>query len=184
MRAKLQAKLPTRPELWPVFSILLFIVCSWGLYRAFWYVPSWLEYLSVWSILIIFAYVLAFGLFESVMLLGLPLLFSLSLPVRRFREQFVVQGSALALALCGGAVLVQRRVGFIYNLENWQLLALPLLALLGLIILSLILSFLFERFKALARLLQAFAERMTVFGYLYAVLGLAGLVVVILRNLL
>jgi hypothetical protein len=184
LREKIQAKLPSRPELWPVFSILLFMVCGWGLYRAFWYVPSWLEYLSIWSILIIFTYVLAFGLFESLVLLVLPLLFSLILPKRFFRDQFVIQGSALALALCFGAYLVQRQVGVLYKLENWQLSLYPLLALLGLLALSLILAVVFERVKFLARLMRIFADRMTIFGYLFTTLGLVGLAIVVLRNLL
>jgi hypothetical protein len=166
-----------------VFSVIVFIVFSWTLYRTFWWVPSWLEYLSVWSILIIVAYVLAFALFESLALMGLIVVLSLLLPKRTFKDQFILQGSALCAALGLGAFLIQRKVSLIYRLELWQTVAYPLLILAGTIGLVFIFSFLFKRIRFLARLGQAVAERMTVFAYLYIPMGLVGWLVVVVRNL-
>jgi len=177
------AKLPTRQEALTVFSVILFVVFSWALYRTFWWVPSWLEYLSVWSILIILAYVLAFALFESLVILALLSLLSLLLPRKIFKDQFILQGSTLSLLLGLGAFLIQRNVTVIYRLQLEQILLYPLLILGAVILLLFITSILFKRIQQLARFTQAAAERMTVFAYLYVPMGLIGLVVVIIRNL-
>ena len=178
------SRLPSRAELWPVYSIALFLAASWALYRVFWYVPSWLEYLSLWSILTVIAYVLSFALLEGALLAAPAVLLALVLPKRLFRQRFVAQGSAVTLALGGLAFLVQRRAAAIYDLELWQILAYPLLALLLLALLGLAAGALFTRWPRLQALVEVFAGRMTVFGWLYTLLGLFSWAVVILRNLM
>ena len=180
----LQTRLPTRQELLPVYSIVAFFAFSWTLYRLFWYIPSWLDYLSLWSVLVIAAYALAFALVESLCVLGLVALISLAFPTRMFKELFVPVGSSLAALLSIGAVLLQRRINLVYRLELWQLIAYPLalLALAGAAVL--ILSALFGRFPRLAGWVSGLAERMTVFAYVYSAFGLVGLAVALVRNLL
>lgn len=179
----LSARLPSRQETLAVFSVVVFVVFSWTLYRAFWWLPSWLEYLNVWSVLILFAYILAFALFESLVVMGLLLLLCWMLPKRYFKDQFVAQGSALTAILGIGGYLIQRDVSRIYKLELWQTLAYPLLALIGIIAFIITTSFVFKRIGLLTRLALAVAERMTIFAYLYVPLGLIGMLVVIARNL-
>jgi hypothetical protein len=161
----------------------VFIVFSWTLYRTFWWVPSWLEYLSAWSVLIIIAYVMAFALVESLALMALMVLLSLILPRRVFKDQFILQGSTLTAALGLGAFLIQRNVSRIYRLELWQTLAYPVLVVAGILALVFISYFVFSRIALLSRLALAIAERMTIFAYLYVPLGLIGLIVVVARNL-
>jgi hypothetical protein len=180
---RLKAKLPSRQEALTVFSVILFVIFSWALYRTFWWVPSWLEYLSVWSILIIIAYVVAFALLESLVILALLTSLSLFLPRKIFKDQFILQGSTLSLLLGLGAFLIQRNVGVIYRLQLEQTLLYPLLILGAVILLTFLTSLLFKRIQLLARFTQAVAERMTIFAYLYVPMGLIGLVVVIIRNL-
>ena len=177
------AKLPSRQEALAVFSVIVFIVFSWTLYRVFWWLPSWLEYLSIWGILIIVAYVLAFALFESLAVFSLVIILGLLFPRKYFKDQFIVQGSALSATLGMVAFLVQRKVSLIYKLELWQTLAYPTLILTGVILLVPIISLIFKRFNLLSRLVLAAAERMTIFAYLYVPLGLIGMLVVIARNL-
>jgi hypothetical protein len=181
--SSLKAKLPSRQEALAVFSVIVFIVFSWALYRVFWWVPSWLEYLSIWSILIIVSYVLGFALVESLAVFVLVVILSLLFPREYFKDQFIVQGSALSAMLGLVAFLVQRKVGLIYKLELWQTLAFPILILIGALLLVFIFSFVLKRYQRLSRLLLTAAERMTVFAYLYVPLGLIGMLVVIVRNL-
>lgn len=180
---KLKTKLPSRHEALAVFSVIVFIVFSWALYRTFWWMPSWLEYLSIWSTLVIIAYVMAFSLFESLAMMGLMVLLGLLFPRRAFKDQFIVQGSALSATLGLGAFLIQRDVGVIYKLELEQTFLYPALILVGVILVVYFSSFLFRRIPKLSRLALAVAERMTVFVYLYVPLGLIGLLVVAARNL-
>jgi hypothetical protein len=181
--SSIKARLPSRQEALGVFSVIVFIVFSWTLYRVFWWLPSWLEYLSIWNILIIVAYVLAFALFESLAVMGLIVVLGLLLPKRYFKDQFIIQGSALSVALGVIAFLVQRDVSRIYKLELWQTLAYPVLVLVVASALALMISFIFKRVAFLSRLTLAVAERMTIFAYLYVPLGLIGLLVVVARNL-
>jgi hypothetical protein len=167
-----------------VFSIVVFIDFTWMLYRFFYQVPSWLGYLKIWGVLVIAAYALSFALIESLIYMGFIVLLSLVFPARYMKEKFVVQGTTLAAAIGAGAVLLQRKINIISNLEVWQILVFALAFLILLALLILVSSLLFERFRAVARLVYAAADRMTVFTYLYVFLGLLGLVVVVLRNLL
>jgi hypothetical protein len=177
-------RLPPWPEIWQVFSIGLFLACSWALYRVFWYIPSWLEYLSLWSILLVIVYVLSFALLDGA-LLSLPaVILALILPRRFFRQRFVAQGSLVTLTLGSGAYLVQRQVSVLNRLELWQLVLFPLLALVGLVLVAFIGWALFRRFPRLQSIAEGFASRMTIFGVIYTALGLVSWLVVIVRNIL
>jgi ABC-type phosphate/phosphonate transport system permease subunit len=180
----LKSRLPTRSEALSVFSIFVFFVFSWTLYRSSWYVPSWLEYLSVWSVLIVVAYVLAFALFESAFMLALVVFFSLFFPRKVFKEKYVLQGSSLAVLISVGAVLLQRKINLVYRLELWQLLAYPLVGLLLCVLLVVLLAFLFDRIPLLSRLVSTVVERMVIFVYIYVPLGLLALLVVLVRNII
>jgi hypothetical protein len=147
-------------------------------------VPGWLEYLSIWSILIITAYVLAFALLESICLLGLVVFLSLFFPPRFFKEIYILQGSSLALFWCTGAWLIQRKITLIYRLELWQLAVYPLVVLLSSIVLVFLMAFMFRRFLFLSRLGKMVVERMVIFVYIYVPLGALGLLVVLLRNMI
>ena len=180
----MKSRLPTRSEAVSVFSIFVFFIFSWTLYRTSWYVPSWLEYLSLWSVLIVIAYVLAFALFESAGMLALVVFFSLFFPCKVFKEKYILQGSSLAVLISVGAVMLQRKINLVYRLELWQLVAYPLVGLLASVLLVVLLAFLFTRFPALAPLINAMVERMVIFVYIYVPLGLLALLVVLVRNII
>ncbi len=149
----------------------------------FWYVPSWLEYLSVWKVLTIVAYVLAFALVESLTMSGFVLLFSLFFPGQIFKANYIALGSSLAGLISLAAILIQRKINLVYRLTLRQLAVYPLAFLLGMALFVLVLSWLFWRFPILVRIVNSIAERMTLFAYLYVSLGLVGMLVVIGRNL-
>lgn len=179
----LASRRPSRAEVWPVFSVFAFLVYSWALYRMFWYIPSWIEYLSLGNILVIAAYTLGFALLESGVMLGLTLLLCLAFPPRWFRQQFTAQASALAAVLGGGAFLIQRQASMIYDWTTGVIYAGMGGVLIGVVIFVLASAWLFRRFPILPRLVCAIAERMTIFALLYIPLGVLGVVVILLRNL-
>ena len=65
----------------------------------FWQVPSWLYYMNVWGVLALGAYVLAFALLESIIILGFVFLLSLAFPVKHFKAKFVQQGSVVVFIM-------------------------------------------------------------------------------------
>lgn len=186
-RAALLARLPQRSEALPVFATLVFCVYSWTLYRFFYQLPSWLNYLNLGGVAIIAAYVLSFALFESAVMMVFVLALNFVFPLRIFRQRFVTQGSMVALALSAAAVLLQRKIGILYDLQLWQLVAAPFIVLAVLVMLILLAPLVYDRLtfkgsKILPRLLNEIAERMVVFTYIYVPLGLIGWVIVIIRN--
>lgn len=149
----------------------------------FWQIPSWLGYLSLWTVLTLGAYVLSFALFESLILLGLIVLLSLVFPKKMIGDKFVAQGSLWAITISLGAYLIQRRIGLIYKLAFEQLIVYSLALVGGMLVLLVIYAILLDRLGFLSRWVEVFAERMTVFAYIYIPLGVLSLALVILRNL-
>jgi hypothetical protein len=180
---KLKSRLPTRQEILPVFSIILFIDFSWMFYRMFWQVPSWLYYMGIQNILVITAYTLSFALFESILVLGVLLFFSLVFPAKYFRDKFIPLGSAIAVFMGVCAWAIQRKISLLEKVELQQLLLYPLVFLVVLVVLVFAFSYLFDHFKFMPRFISSIADRMVVFAYIYIPLSLLGLVVVIIRNI-
>lgn len=180
---KISSKLPPRREILPVFSLVLFIVFSWTLYRLFWYVPSWIQYLTIWEVFILGAYALGFALLEGVFVLFLALLLALIFPAKRFRDQFIAQGSTFVLLIGAGAVALQRKMGILYSLSLREIFFYPILFLALVVFILLVTSYLYDRFRTVPALIGSVAERMTVFAYIYIPLGLLGLIIVTLRNI-
>jgi len=181
MIQQLISKLPTRLEIVPVYSIILFITFTWTLYVMFWTLPSWMGDMNLWRILDLAAYILSFTLFESVFILLGMLLLALILPARFFRDQFVAQGSVLALFLGLGAYLAQPHLGDLRLVRNLHLAVIPLMFLGGMILFLSLLSFVFKRAEKMDNIITTFAERMTVFSYIYLPLGMISLVISILK---
>jgi hypothetical protein len=179
---KLKSKIPTRQEFFTVFSVIVFVVFSWTLYRMFYQVPSWLFYLSLTDILIILAYVLAFALLESLFLLGILILLTFFYPAKLYREKIVAQSVLILLVFTIAAVIYQGNVGMLKKWGLVELILFTLTFLASLTLLILVASFLLDRFAIFKRLLVSFAERMTVFAWIYVPLSVLGLVVVLVRN--
>lgn len=180
----LRRKLPARREALLVFSLAVFLVYSWTIFRLFYELPSWLFYLGIGKILVLVAYALSFALLESALLFAFACLYSLLLPVRVFRAQFIAQGSLLVGLVSLAAVTAQRNLGKIPQLQSWEVIVYPLAAVLMLIPILLLSTWVFERLNPLPLLLQSLAERISVFSYLYLPLGLLSLALVVIRNLL
>ena len=177
----LKSKLPTRQEVLPVFSVIIFFVFTWTLYTMFYYLPSWLGDMYTWDILILSSYVFAFALLESLIVLGGMVVMALLLPARFFKDKFVAQGGFLAVLVSLAAYLIHPKLGDALPLRLLHLVQISIIALVGTVILIFLLSFLFDHLPGLTRVVNAFAKRMTIFAYFYLPLGLLSLFVVLLR---
>jgi hypothetical protein len=174
-------RIPARSQVFPIFSIIVFFVFTWALYRISDQVPSWLRYVNFWNIVALFFFVLASAFLESLAVLGFVLLICLVFPVRFFKGIFVAQGSALVVILSLAAILLQYNTYVIYSLQFWPLIGCTLLFLIGLLAFMPLFAALVKHSGRLQALLEAFASRMRVFGYLYTVIGLISLLVVLVR---
>ncbi|MFC2052902.1 hypothetical protein ACFLV7_01270 [Chloroflexota bacterium] len=173
--------MPTIQEVLPVFSIIMFFVFTWTLYTMFYYLPSWLGDMYSKDILILSTYVFTFALLESLVVLGGMVLLALVLPARFFKDQFVAQGGFFAVLVSLAAYLIHPKLVDALPLRLLYLVQIPIIALAGIIILMVLLSFLFDRLPGFTRVVNAFVEGMTIFAYIYLPLGLLSLFVVLLR---
>ena len=180
---KIKSKLPTRQEAFAVFSVAVFITFTWAIYRMFYQVPSWLFYLNLKNILMISAYVVGFAFLESAFLLGFLILLPIVSPQRYFKKKFVAQSSIILLALTIGALLYQQNIGM---LKKWGLVELVIFTLAFLVSLTLLIvlfSHLFDRFTRVKGIIDALAERLTVFSLIYLPVSILGLVIMFARNI-
>ena len=118
MRSRLRARLPSQNQVFLVFSVIVFVVFSWTLIREFFQVPSWMKYMNLGDILVITAYILAFALFESLLVLGFLLMLSVVFPVKIFRDYFIAQGCTLVSVAGLGAVMLQENIRLVYHGTN------------------------------------------------------------------
>ena len=157
----------------------VFFLCSACV--MFYYLPSWLGDMYTRDILILSAYAFAFALLESLIVLTGMVVLALLLPARFFKDKFVAQGGFLAVMVSLAAYLIHPKLVDAIPLSQLNLIQISIITLIGTVILIFILSFLFDRLPGLTRIVNAFAEKMTIFAYIYLPLGLLSLFVVLLR---
>jgi hypothetical protein len=184
MFQKIESKLPTRLEIFPVYSVILFVTFTWTLYVIFWTLPSWMGDMNLWRILDLAAYILSFALIESVFIMLGILLLAFLLPARLFRDHFIPQGSVLAVMLGVGSYFVQPHLGNLRMVRNLYLAVIPFIFLGGVVLLLTLFSLVFERAQNVTNIITTFAERMTVFSYFYLPLGMISVVISVFKIIL
>ncbi|MEW5871496.1 MAG: hypothetical protein AB1894_19640 [Chloroflexota bacterium] len=179
----IKARLPSLQQIWPVFSIILFVIFSWMLYRFSYELPGWLYYMRVTNILILLAYMLSFSLVESLLILGFILLLSMIFPARYFKSVFVAQGSIQVFIITALAYALRRRVEYFAAMEGWIFAGLCLGLIVILVLNMIILSKIFSRFPVVEKWVSSLADRFTIFLYLYTPLGVLSALVIVVRNI-
>jgi len=181
-RNSIRSKLPSFPEIIPVFSFGLLIIFSWTLYRFFWHVPSWLYYLKILDLFIIAAYTLSFAFFESLFFIIFIIFLSILFPARFLKHKFIVQGSTITIYISIAAIALQRKMRILYSLDLLELIIYPLLFALSLILLIIFSSFFYDKFEKISQLVKSISDRITIFLYLYIPISIISFFVVIFRN--
>ena len=127
-----------------------------------------------------FLYLMAFALFESVLVTFVLIVIAFVLPVAWFGEGFAYKAPVPVLVGAFALMRLQNSVssGSIPTFRTSAAYALAILVLCALVI------FVLHRWSRLHGMLQAVLERFEIFGYIYVPLGLLGILVVLLRNIL
>lgn len=177
-------RFPTKSEVIPVFSTIVFITYSWTLIRAFWYIPSWLHFLPVLNILMVLAYIVAFTLVQSVIVLILLLFAAAILPPGWLKEKFSAQGSIIIWMISILTIVYTKGHALILAKPFKEYLLYVVLITVITIISVLFLShFLIHRIKLLEKLTQIVSDKLVIFLYFYIPPSLVALVLVVFRNL-
>lgn len=180
---KLRSKIPTRQEVLSVFSFIVFVVFSWTIFRLLFQIPSWLLSHTKSGILFLAAYVFAFALIESLLVLLFVLLVNLVFPRYLFRDWFIPQGCLLVLNSAAWALLVQHRRDILSTMDLLPVIAWICLYLLSVTIVVFVASKIMSRYDQVKLVFVMITDRMVVFTYLYIPLSLVSLAIVLVRNL-
>jgi hypothetical protein len=173
-------RIPKLKQIAPVYSVIVFIVYSWTIFWFFWKFNSWTYYLRPGEIFTILAYTLSVNLFESLLVLLLPITLSVLMPRKWFLDQFVARGAALVLA--GLCYLIYVAYQFKGRTEFHQTQVMRLSIPVFFVILFLV--FAAGKWSLLRKAFESIADRTTIFLYILIPISIISLLIVIVRNLL
>jgi hypothetical protein len=159
----------------------VFPIFAWSLVNLARFLPAWLvRGLSTWELIGVIAYAQAFALLESALALGGLLFLCILLPARALRHRFVALGSMLVLVTSGWLMLVN---GSLRAIKRWP--ATRFLPWIVFYLLSIAVPYvLIHRSNKIEQGVRATVDRLTVLSWLYVSLGCAGVVVVVIRNVM
>lgn len=146
-------------------------------------IPSWLLSHSKNGLFSLSVYVFSFALLESLIVMGFVLLLSLALPKPLFRERFVAQGSLVVLASTFWAVIAQLYREKIIQSSINEIIVYIIIYVLSLLLITILARYLLGRFRRVGSWIVIFAERTTVFAWIYIPLGIVSVIVVFFRNI-
>jgi hypothetical protein len=179
--SKFIARLPDRRSVIGVYATVVFLVYSWTLLASFWKIPSWLFYLKIGEILSVYAYAFVVAFVESLLWLFGMVLVGMFLPRRWWNTEFKVLGTLWITVLLGSVML---RLYTNRAPEGWEEFVYGQWAWWGYtLLLGIILSFTFARFAWLRKGLEALADRLVVFLYIYLPLTALSIIIVFARIL-
>lgn len=158
--------------------MIVLIVYGWTIIWFFWRLPGWLFFLNAPEILMAAAYALATNFAESLAVLLAPLLLSMILPKRWFRDVFVARGAALVIALLVYMIFLTYKFQLKSDypslpLPVWQLVlpaaAIPLIVYLP------------GRLGLLRTILEWLADRATIFLFVTIPLSVLSMLAILVR---
>jgi hypothetical protein len=171
-------RFPGWTQIVPVYAVIAFILYAWTLLWFFWKLPGWLFFLNVGNILSALAYALATNLAESLVVLGGVLILAWILPGRWFRDLFVARGAALCIAGLGYMMFLADQFK---NKIDYPKLPLAAWSVpLALIAIALIV-YGCGRIGVVRKVLEAIADRATIFVYILVPASLISLIVILVH---
>ena len=175
-------RLPSREEAVLLFAACVFPVYSWAILRYLRMVPSWNNYLGLWDIASVLAYLFVFALAESLFVFAILALLRVLLPIPIVAEKFVSKASIFVLVNALWAIVFDY-LTLSGTIVLWQAPKYILCATLYLASIGASWA-LVHRLGLFAEKVEAFVDRSTVLLYIYVPLSVLGVVVVVMRNAL
>lgn len=172
-------RLPPRRDIIWTFAACCFPIHAWSILNVLRNVPSWQLMMSTREWIGVAAYIQAFALLESIIVLFVFLLFGAVLPARWFRNRFVAQSSIAIFVTSGWALALHFNYGLIRRPDvstslQWAILYLASIAAACVLV---------RRYAKLAAWMSACAERLLVLSFFYVSIDILGIVIIVVRNL-
>ncbi len=171
-------KLPTLPEIYPVYAIIVLFTYGWTIYWSLWKVPSWLDFLPLGEIAAIYCYLLMTNFIESLLALFGVVFVAWILPHKWLRDSFVSRGSILAASVLASIMIFEYH--FVKPADYYQKfpMYLPLILLA-----AAVLTFLGGWIRIVRKAVEVLAENATIFLFILVPLSLLSIIVVVVRNI-
>ncbi|MFL7891712.1 MAG: hypothetical protein ACK2UM_07865 [Anaerolineales bacterium] len=177
--ATFKSLFPSKADTWLTFSSILFLVNVWAIVTVLWTVPSMILSRTIWEMIGIISYSLAFALFESLLFLIGLIILAVILPKKFFRDKFVAMGSMAALLATLG-MFFAHFYGENYGIWPVREFGKFLLILIGIILVSWVILYFFNR---LASILESIAGFLTTLSAVYLAIDILAVIVVLIRNI-
>ena len=171
--------LPSWPEIFPVYSVIVFWAYSWYMLMFMFKLPSWLLEVPFGEIFAYFSYGVLLVFLDTIQLLAILVSVAFILPPAWFRNDFSTSGGALAGLLFAWIVFVQFSLRTLFGLPAFLQLTLLLVVILSSIVTVLVV----RRLPFFRKIVSWFISSASTFVYLYGFLTAIGILVVLIRNL-
>lgn len=132
--------------------------------------------MNIGEILVVLAYSLATNLLESLVVLLAPVLLAVILPKKWFYDGFIARSAALVLPILGYMMYVAYQTDGALDYPSQALDWVPVV-----LAAALLLSFVAGRVGFLRKALEALADRMTIFLYIFVPLSILSMIVVAIQ---
>ena len=171
-------RFPPLAQVASVYSFIVLVIYTWTILWFFWRLPGWLYFLSVGEILVVFAYSMMTNLFESLLILCLPLGLSLVLPRKWFSDVFTTRSIVVVFTTLAYAVYILTQFGSRDDYPNEIVRLIPVVLLF-----SVVLAFLVGKVGILVKAIDFFAKQTIVFLYITIPISLVSSLVVLVRSI-
>lgn len=171
-------RIPKAGQIAAVYAVIMFPIYSWTLLWFFWKYPSWSFFMNIGEILVMLAYALANCFAESLVVLLIPVLVAFILPQKWFYDNFIARGVALMLPILGYIMYLAYQINGELDYPSQALDWAPVV-----LVAAFLLVFLAGKPGLLRKALEAIADRMTIFIYLFVPLSILSIIVVAIQVL-
>lgn len=179
----LSQRLPPREQARLLFFAIVFPVNFWALLVFLQELPAYILRLNVWDITGILAYILTIALADSLILFMLVAVILFFLPAFLRRLHYAAAGTSIAYLTVLWLILIQYQEKIGVRLPIIQQRWFIWVWLAGLLACVSVVLYLLNHFEKLEQFLRSFLDRLSLLSTVYLFLNLAGLLVVIGRNL-
>ena len=170
-------RLPNFHDVVCVYAVIASMLFTWSLLLFFWYLPSWLHFMTLGDVLAVFSYVMASSFFESLAFLLFLLFLCFSLPPNYLRNEFVARGTSITLCVIG-LIMIYFRVN---NAGITKILFSEVG--IGLALAIIIISLLLTKIDRVRWALMELSDRLTIFLFILIPLSIFSLLVIFIRNI-
>ncbi len=180
--------MPSRSDVLHVSGVVLFAVFGWSIRGFLFKVPSFSLYFGLGADFAILCYMFAFALLESALVMLVLVALGVILPSQVLKQGFAYKGFIVVLVLAVAAIVFESwyRIDFFKDIMAGMTYPIPpfIGGIIGTILLLAALFWSFHAWPRLQKYAGVFMEQLSIFTYIYVPLGLLGLVVVVIRNVL